>query len=80
MLLPLVPWRRLMTPYDAYRYALGGTIQHPAGFDMTLRVPLNFYAVTDHAMYLGVSRQVADPSSEIAKILNVDYMENLNAP
>ena len=44
----------LATPYDAYRYALGDTIQHPAGFDMTLRVPLDFYAVTDHAMYLGV--------------------------
>ena len=70
----------LATPYDAYRYALGDTIQHPAGFDMTLRVPLDFYAVTDHAMYLGVSRQAADPSSEIARIMNLDYMENLNAP
>ena len=56
----------LATPYDAYRYALGDTIQHPAGFDMTLRVPLDFYAVTDHAMYLGVSRQAADPTTEIA--------------
>ena len=70
----------LATPYDAYRYALGDTIQHPAGFDMTLRVPLDFYAVTDHAMYLGVSRQAADPSTEIARIMNLDYMENLNAP
>lgn len=70
----------MATPYDAYRYALGGTIQHPAGFDMTLRVPLDFYAVTDHAMYLGMSGQAADPSSEIAKILNLDYMENLNSP
>ena len=70
----------LATPYDAYRYALGDTIQHPAGFDMTLRVPLDFYAVTDHAMYMGVSRQAADPSTEIARIMNLDYMENLNAP
>ncbi len=70
----------LATPYDAYRYALGDTIQHPAGFDMTLRVPLDFYAVTDHAMYMGVSRQTADPSTEIARIMELDYMENLNAP
>ena len=70
----------LATPYDAYRYALGDTIKHPAGFDMTLRVPLDFYAVTDHAMYMGVSRQAADPSTEIARIMNLDYMENLNAP
>ena len=54
----------LATPYDAYRYALGDTIKHPAGFDMTLRVPLDFYAVTDHAMFLGVSRQAADPTTE----------------
>ena len=32
----------MATPSDAYRYALGDTIQHPAGFDMTLRVPLDF--------------------------------------
>ena len=59
----------MATPYDAYRYASGDTIQHPAGFDMTLRVPLDFYAVTDHAMYMGVSRQTADPSTEIARIM-----------
>lgn len=69
----------LATPYDAYRYAQGETIKHPAGFDMALRAPLDFYAVTDHAMFLGVSRLVADPSSEIAKITQYEYMENLNA-
>ena len=36
------------SPDDAYKYAKGGTIQHPLGFDMTLREPLDFYAVTDH--------------------------------
>lgn len=70
----------LATPYDAYRYALGETIKHPAGFDMTIRVPLDFYAVTDHAMFMGVSRQAADPSTEIAKIMQYDYIENLNRP
>ena len=44
----------LATPYDAYRYAKGGTIRHPGGFDMKLREPLDFYSVTDHAMFLGV--------------------------
>jgi len=70
----------MATPYDAYRYALGNTIQHPAGFDMTLRVPLDFYAVTDHAMYMGMLFEGADPSSELARIMNSDYMENFNAP
>ena len=51
----------MATPYDAYRYASGDTIKHPAGFDMRLRVPLDFYAVTDHAMYLGMLYEAADP-------------------
>jgi hypothetical protein len=70
----------LATPYDAYRYAQGETIKHPAGFDMTLRVPLDFYAVTDHAMFLGVSRQAADPTTEMGKMVQYEYMNNLNAP
>lgn len=70
----------LASPYDAYRYALGETIKNPAGFDMTIRVPLDFYAVTDHAEFLGVSRQVADPTTEISKLLQLGYMQNLNAP
>jgi hypothetical protein len=41
------------TPDDAYRYAKGEAIAHPAGFDVQLKRPLDFYAVTDHAMFLG---------------------------
>jgi len=41
------------TPDDAYRYARGAAIRHPAGFDVQLDRPLDFYAVTDHAMFLG---------------------------
>ncbi|NKB33343.1 MAG: DUF3604 domain-containing protein [Pseudomonadales bacterium] len=70
----------MATPHDAYRYALGDTIQHPAGFDMTLRVPLDFYAVTDHAMYMGMLFEGADPSTELARIMNSDYLESFNAP
>ena len=40
-------------PDDAYRYAKGEAIAHPAGFDVQLNRPLDFYAVTDHAMFLG---------------------------
>lgn len=70
----------MATPYDAYRYASGDTIKHPAGFDMRLRVPLDFYAVTDHAMYLGMLHEAADPSTELNRIMNSDYMEDFNAP
>ena len=33
------------SPDDAYEFAKGSTIVHPAGFDMKLQVPLDFYGV-----------------------------------
>jgi hypothetical protein len=70
----------LATPYDAYRYARGESIDHPSGFKMKMRRPLDFYAVTDHAMFLGVSRQAADPDSHFSKQGHTPYMRNMNAP
>ena len=55
------------SPDDAYKFARGGSIKHPAGFDMQLEVPLDFYGVSDHAFYLGVMRKMADESTEISK-------------
>ena len=55
------------SPSDAYTFAKGGKITHPAGFDMQLDFPLDFYGVTDHAFYLGVLREMANPRSEISK-------------
>ena len=40
------------TPYDAYRYAKGQMIKHPLGYEMQLKEPLDFYAVTDHAIFM----------------------------
>ena len=51
------------TPDDAYRYAKGEAIRHPAGFDVQLKRPLDFYAVTDHAMFLGNLAAWADGTS-----------------
>lgn len=55
------------SPSDAYDFAKGGSITHPAGFEMKLDVPLDFYAVSDHGFYLGVLREMANPDSEISK-------------
>ena len=70
----------MATPYDAYRYAKGEAIRHPAGFDVQLRVPLDFYAVTDHAEFLGVVPEAADTSTEISKIEIYKPLHDLNAP
>jgi hypothetical protein len=70
----------LATPYDAYRYAKGEAIQHPGGFEVQLRQPLDFYAVTDHALFLGVVREAADTSTEISKLPLAEKVHNLNAP
>ncbi len=55
------------TPDDAYRYARGEEITHPAGFAMQLERPLDFIAVTDHAMYLGMIPEMADPATSVGK-------------
>ncbi len=70
----------LATPTDAYRYAKGGAIKHPAGYDIQLRDPLDFYAVTDHAMFLGVVQEAADTTKAFSKQPYVENLHNLNAP
>lgn len=70
----------LATPYDAYRFARGEAIKNPAGYDMQLTEPLDFYAVTDHAMFMGVAPVAADTSSEFSKYPFTEVLHDLNAP
>ena len=53
-------------PDAAYRYAKGEAIKHPSGFDMKLAKPLDFQAVTDHAMYLGMLPAMFDTSTNVS--------------
>jgi hypothetical protein len=70
----------LATPRDAYRYAKGEAIPHPAGYEIQLRRPLDFYAVTDHAMFLGVAREAADTGSELSRLPISEELHDFNAP
>ena len=65
------------TPDDAYKYAKGGTIQHPLGFDMQMREPLDFYAVTDHGFLMGNVEWWADPNNTTP---GTEPFTNLNIP
>lgn len=68
------------TPDDAYRFAKGKPIKHPAGFDMQLKEPLDFYAVTDHGFFLGVAAVAADTTTDFSKYSFASIMHDLNAP
>ena len=68
------------TPYDAYRYAKGEAIAHPSGYQVQLRTPLDFYAVTDHAMFLGLVKEAADTSTEFSKYPVSQPIHNINDP
>ena len=71
------------TPADAYRYAQGAALKHPVGFEVRLQQPLDFYAVTDHAMFMGLVKAAdKDPRFsryEIAKPLHgINDPDNMN--
>jgi len=55
------------TPDEAYRYARGENLKHALGFEMQMPEPLDFYSVTDHAMFLGMLPAMADPTTEVSK-------------
>ncbi|MBT4520796.1 MAG: DUF3604 domain-containing protein [Halieaceae bacterium] len=69
----------IATPYDAYRYAKGEPLQHPSGYEVQLQQPLDFYAVTDHAMFMGVIKESADTSTEFSKTAVAQPLHNINA-
>ena len=70
----------LATPYDAYRFAKGEAIAHPAGFNMQLSRPMDFYAVTDHGMFLGLVKAAADTTTEFSENEFSEPYHNLNSP
>ena len=74
----------LATPDDAYEFAKGKSIKHPAGFDVSLDRPLDFYGVTDHGTFLGQVAEAATPgtpyyeSPSSLQVNDINSPENLN--
>ena len=55
------------TPDTAYEFAKGAPLAHPAGFEMRIKQPLDFLAVTDHAMYMGMLPAMDRPETKAGK-------------
>ena len=55
------------TPTDAYAWAQGKAITGSGGPELQLKTPLDFYMVADHAEYMGVFNQMANPDSPLSK-------------
>ena len=70
----------LATPDDAYEFAKGAPLLHPAGFEMQLPAPLDFYGVTDHAMFMGVVPAAADTGTEFSRLPMAEPFHDLNRP
>jgi hypothetical protein len=66
------------TPADAYRYAQGKAIRHPGGFEVQLAQPLDFYAVTDHAIFLGLINEAADTDTKFSQYKLANPYHNIN--
>ena len=66
------------SPDDAYNYAKGAAIKHPLGYDMQLREPLDFYAVTDHGFFMGMIQAYADTSTDISQKPFAEPFHNIN--
>ena len=68
----------IASPADAYRFAQGEAIPHPTGYEIQLKKPLDFYAVTDHAFFMGIIKEAADTSSEFSKYDFSEPIHDLN--
>ena len=66
------------SPADAYRYAQGEAIRHPSGFDVQLAQPLDFYAVTDHGIFLGLINDAEDTSTAFSQYELAKEYHNIN--
>ncbi|MDP7639680.1 MAG: DUF3604 domain-containing protein, partial [Candidatus Hydrogenedentes bacterium] len=56
------------TPEDAYEFAKGKPMKHSNGQTYQISRPLDFMAVTDHGMFLGVFARIADPTHPLSEL------------
>ncbi len=65
----------LAGPAEAYQYAIGLPIKHPAGYDIKIEHPLDWMGVTDHSEYVGTVALANTPGSAISKLPIADSLK-----
>ena len=68
------------TPDDAYAFAKGGALAHADGFEMKMKKPLDFQAVTDHATYLGMLPEMFDETTKAGQHEIAADLRNAETP
>jgi len=58
----------LAGPDEAYKFATGQPIRHPAGYEVKISRPLDFQGVTDHSEYVGAIQQANTPGTALNKL------------
>jgi hypothetical protein len=56
------------TPDDAYEFAKGKPLKHPNGQTYLISRPLDFMAVTDHGIFMGIFARLGDPEDPLSKL------------
>ncbi len=59
---------RITGPGEAFKYAQGQPIKHPMGYEIKIETPMDFMGVTDHAEYVGVTKEANTPGSYVSKL------------
>jgi hypothetical protein len=54
-------------PDNVYKHARGDKVKHPAGYDVQLKIPLDFMVDSEHGEYLGVLVRMYDPNDPLSK-------------
>ncbi|MCY4531924.1 MAG: DUF3604 domain-containing protein [Gammaproteobacteria bacterium] len=62
---------------EAYQFAKGAPVTHLAGYEMKLKEPLDFYAVTDHAFLMGAMAAMKDPTDPMSRHPDAKALTNL---
>ncbi len=68
------------TPDDAYEFAKGGAIEHVSGFQMQMKKPLDFLAVSDHGFLLGMMKTIAEPGNKYSNHEIADAVRGATDP